>query len=241
MSDAHEPSYYEIALTNRQVLTAFVVMLLMLLAVFVAGVWLGRGAAPEPVPDAERVAEAAPGDLEQIEEFTFPSDEPQASSEGVSPPDLGEVRRPERQRPDRGPSSLQRARTLAEDVGAATAQEVSPAARDTPPAEASPPPAVAPPPSSPPPPPPTRTAPSPTVGSFVIQVFSSKDEAQAKKVLQQLVAGGHQAFLSPVEVGSLTMFRVRIGPFGDRGAAETAATRVRSAYKLDTWITAAEP
>ncbi|HEY8021186.1 MAG TPA: hypothetical protein VIH93_08800, partial [Thermoanaerobaculia bacterium] len=41
----HEPSYYEIALTNRQVVVAFVVLLVCLLSAFFSGVWIGRGSA----------------------------------------------------------------------------------------------------------------------------------------------------------------------------------------------------
>jgi cell division septation protein DedD len=54
-SEPREPSYYEVALTNRQVLVAFVVLLICLLAAFLSGVWVGRGPAPPP-----RVAKAAP-------------------------------------------------------------------------------------------------------------------------------------------------------------------------------------
>ena len=42
MSDSHEPSYYEIALTNRQVIVAFVILLVCLIAAFFSGVWVGR-------------------------------------------------------------------------------------------------------------------------------------------------------------------------------------------------------
>ena len=42
MSSEHESSYYEIALTNRQVLTIFVVLLTCLVAAFLSGVWIGR-------------------------------------------------------------------------------------------------------------------------------------------------------------------------------------------------------
>jgi cell division septation protein DedD len=38
----HEPSYYEIALTNRQVVVAFIVLLVCLVAAFFSGVWIGR-------------------------------------------------------------------------------------------------------------------------------------------------------------------------------------------------------
>ena len=42
MNADHESSYYEIALTNRQVLTIFVVLLTCLVAAFLSGVWIGR-------------------------------------------------------------------------------------------------------------------------------------------------------------------------------------------------------
>lgn len=42
MAESHEPSYYEIALTNRQVVVAFVVLLTCLLGAFFSGVWIGR-------------------------------------------------------------------------------------------------------------------------------------------------------------------------------------------------------
>jgi cell division septation protein DedD len=56
-------------------------------------------------------------------------------------------------------------------------------------------------------------------------------------VLGRLAQGGHPAFLSPVEVRGQTMYRVRIGPYVERSAAEQVATTVRRDFKLDTWIT----
>ena len=55
MSVDHESSYYEIALTNRQVLTIFVVLLTCLVAAFLSGVWVGRG------DDSRAPLEAAAG------------------------------------------------------------------------------------------------------------------------------------------------------------------------------------
>ncbi len=43
MNELHEETHYQLALTNRQVLTAFVVLLCCLFVVFFAGVWIGRG------------------------------------------------------------------------------------------------------------------------------------------------------------------------------------------------------
>ena len=53
VSNSHEPSYYEIALTNRQVLVAFVILLCCVLAAFFAGVWIGRGSPARPAVPAQ--------------------------------------------------------------------------------------------------------------------------------------------------------------------------------------------
>ena len=42
MSEIHEETHYQLALTNRQVLTAFVILLGCLFVAFFAGVRIGR-------------------------------------------------------------------------------------------------------------------------------------------------------------------------------------------------------
>ncbi|HYG61444.1 MAG TPA: SPOR domain-containing protein, partial [Thermoanaerobaculia bacterium] len=74
-------------------------------------------------------------------------------------------------------------------------------------------------------------------GRVVIQVFSSPERDQAERIQKRLTSGGQKAFLSPVDVGGRTMYRVRIGPFANREAAQQVAEQVRKGYKLDTWVT----
>lgn len=57
MAESHEPSYYEIALTNRQVVVAFIILLVCLLSAFFSGVWIGREGT------AARVASVAEGQI----------------------------------------------------------------------------------------------------------------------------------------------------------------------------------
>ena len=83
-----------------------------------------------------------------------------------------------------------------------------------------------------------EAAPAPETGEgVVIQVFSSQDREQAERIVAELRGGGHEAYLSPVEVDGKTMFRVRIGPFAQRSRAERVAENVRRSFRLDTWIT----
>ncbi|MEM7583876.1 MAG: SPOR domain-containing protein [Acidobacteriota bacterium] len=247
MSETNEPSYYEIALTNRQVLVSFVVLLSCVLAAFVSGVWVGRkGDGPLPA-EAGQLAANDPGasDLEQLDEFKFFSDQEKdaAGSEAVrevaeSAPPRQASPPPPRQAPPRQAPPQQ--------------QTAPPPPRQAPPRQAPPPPA--PPPPAPPrqapprevaaPPPPTavaREAPPASAAreELVIQVLSTRDEARANRVLAQLKQGGYPAFMSPVQVGSQTNYRVRIGPYQQRPPAVKAAGEVNRKYKLDTWITAA--
>ena len=259
MAESHEPSYYEIALTNRQVIVAFVVLLVCLLSAFFSGVWIGRESkAPNQQLASNSQPPAAPvsdeGNSLQELEF-FGSDQEDASAN----PDQD----PTEAQPEPQPSSNDT--TLLEDfAGEEPEIETEPAPEE--PAEE---PAPEPPPAAVPTkapeetreerrkrrerereeqraeetkaPAPTRTArasePAIPRGSAVIQVFSSADQEQADRIRDRLVKGGYKAYLSPVETGGRTMYRVRIGPYGSRSDADTAAANVRKNYKLDTWVT----
>lgn len=64
--------------------------------------------------------------------------------------------------------------------------------------------------------------------SLLIQAgsFKSKDNADKAKVL---LGGIAQVEVAPIEVGGETIFRVRVGPFVDQGAAAAALARVSGA------------
>jgi len=228
VSQSNEPSYYEIALTNRQVLMVFVVLLVCVVIAFISGVWVGRGADSDL--STIGVAEVVP---------------PDAGEEGETP-EVGELNF-FAEKPDSGPSSGELAQsvespsdetTLLQDVSgdrdsADSAVEAPPASQpETGDARAEPAPT------------PVETATTqstetaaPGQGEHVIQVFSSTDQQQARQLIQTLTSGRYPAFLSPVDVRGQTMYRVRIGPYVDPKEAETVAERVRKSYRLDTWVT----
>lgn len=236
MTDSHEPSYYEIALTNRQVLTVFVILLACVVAAFFAGVWIGhRDVGPagtpeiaqrqeqeEPVPEDE---EGRP--LRELRFFTEDSADAAAEETPIPAAVSGS--------PDA---------TLLQDLDGSPAEKPSGATKQLPSllppeftadsvvAEKEEPTAAV----AAPVPAPEVSTPTPA-GELVIQVFFSSDQEKARSLVAQLAGGGFPAFLSPVEVGGETMYRVRLGPYEQRPAAEAAAERVRRDYKLDTWIT----
>jgi cell division septation protein DedD len=248
VSNSHEPSYYEIALTNRQVVVAFVILLVCLLSAFFSGVWVGKSGAE---PAGEQVVRAAPpppeptegANLEELEFFDQPGRQaaPPASSAATSP--AAETR---------GAGT-----TLREDLeGPDAADPVAPPPSPT----ASPSPRPSPPSPSPSPTPRderaedrseeivrprplpeterrTEAGREPAAGSVVIQVFASPEQGEARRIRDRLSRGGQKAYLSPVTVDGRTMYRVRIGPFGSREDAQEVAETVRKTYKLDTWVT----
>jgi cell division septation protein DedD len=263
VAESHEPSYYEIALTNRQVIVAFVILLVCLLSAFFSGVWIGRESsarAAEQQVVRNTPPPQAPQEGNKLEELEFFDSGNQAAEK----PAQGRAEEPE-ETPKAGT-------TLLEDVAGrqpadrSAPVEEEPAARSEPavPAgvDAQPDPAAerlerrnkrrakaeaaaalaetAP---TPKPAPeraartPEPAAPKVPKGSVVIQVFSSADKTQADRIRGQLAGGGYQAYLSPVEKAGHTMYRVRIGPFSSRDDAQKTAEKVRKGYKLDTWVT----
>lgn len=263
MANSNEPSYYEIALTNRQVVVAFVILLICLLCAFFSGVYIGREGT---LRDQEQLVRTTPpaqapanDEGRELDEFEFfdsgnaratapdqqarvePTPEPPPAS---SSPDTtlledfgGEDEAPapeedvaeeaetptERRIRERREREARRAQAAAEALNKPVTPDAAPAREETPARSRR-----------------TETAAAPASsakGKVVIQVFSSAEKDQAERIRQRLVNGGHPAFLSPVEVGGTTMYRVRIGPYATRGDAQTVADTVRKGYKLDTWIT----
>ncbi|HVR98000.1 MAG TPA: SPOR domain-containing protein [Thermoanaerobaculia bacterium] len=255
MTSSHEPSYYEIALTNRQVVVAFVILLVCLVSAFFSGMWIGRESSTRA---AEQIASnPAPAQEKQegqsLEEFEF-FEKPQAKGQDTPA-------EPETQQSEQAEDT-----TLLEDFGGdddAAADDAG-AADDEPVQKAAPRPTPQPRPAAPaaderaentkkdesvvrsrplPEATPSKTAQaappsgSGRAGDVVIQVFSSPEQDQAERIQARLARGGHKAFLSPVEVAGRTMYRVRIGPFNSRDEAQRVAEQVRKGYKLDTWVT----
>lgn len=290
MSD-YESSYYEIALTHRQVVVSFVVLLVFVAVVFLCGVWVGKndsGASGDRVRQAQGASGAGdsdvPTNLDAVEEYSFDQSSADgasadASGEELDTPDLSVLEQPAPQT------------TLAQDLGRGqgsgsetgsdgeTRSGDGATRREAPPREAPPPPSrpqasnqasssspsssgastesadepsagTSPPPvtsddgpfrpsSTSPPPAPTPSSAEPSSG-FVVQVFSGRDEDQARKVVETLEGDGYQAYLSPVRVDTQMRYRVRIGPYDDRGDAEGVERIVRQKYRYETWVTSAE-
>jgi cell division protein FtsN len=256
VANSHEPSYYEIALTNRQVVVAFVLLLVCLVTAFFSGVYIGREGTLRDQEQLVRVTPPAQKPVDQegqeLEEFEFFGGEGNRPTSGKLPEETVAEAEPE---PEPSPQDT----TLLEDFGGEELAESEPAPGDEEEfVEEEPAPEPEPAPARPrrkreeprqaatpapqeeparPRPGSEPAAPAAAKGKAVIQVFSSAEQDQAERIQKQLAGSGQPAYLSPVKVGGTTMYRVRIGPFDSRDEANKVAERVRKSHKLDTWIT----
>src|SRR5215216_4920209 len=70
--------------------------------------------------------------------------------------------------------------------------------------------------------------------SFAIQVAAMSSEASAEALISGLQAQGFEAYLSKIEIpGKGLYYRVRIGYFANRAAAQRQAEQVRGRQLID--------
>jgi len=238
---AQDDYYYEIQLTNKQLVFYFMAGAAGLILSFLAGVMVGRGveggtaSASETRPVAEErvVAEASP-------------------AVAVATPAPSDYSYPQRLESDRPEEGLERSRPGGKATPIATpppgAAPVRPAATPSP-AAAKPTPAPAaatptptptlPTPTLPTPPPPVATRPAaPATGplpralassaaGFAIQVGAFKDRASADSIVRSLKTRGLPAYVvAPAGKGG-GLFTVRVGVYRDRADAEAVQERLR--------------
>lgn len=83
-----------------------------------------------------------------------------------------------------------------------------------------------------------NAATSPATGSFVLQVASYSTDADAKARVEKLKSEGvSNAFVEPATVNGKTTFRLRVGPFDSRPAAQAAQARLRTLGYENGFIT----
>ncbi|HEV7609922.1 MAG TPA: SPOR domain-containing protein [Steroidobacteraceae bacterium] len=64
-------------------------------------------------------------------------------------------------------------------------------------------------------------------GSFVVQLGSFGSRDNADRLVRDMTAKGFAAFVAPITSGGRELYRVRVGPTRDRGAAEALAAQLR--------------
>ncbi|QLQ30441.1 MAG: SPOR domain-containing protein [Candidatus Thiothrix singaporensis] len=68
-------------------------------------------------------------------------------------------------------------------------------------------------------------------GDFAIQVVASSDKAKAESIAAPLKADGYNVTVASAAVSGKTVYRVSVGGFADKAAAEAAQVKMKSRYK----------
>jgi cell division septation protein DedD len=233
--------FYEIQLSNKQLVFYFMAGAAGLILSFLAGVMVGRGVGAPPEAQVARVQE----------ERVVSEETPKPAT-----PAAGDLTYAQRLEAEKADDTLEKhgAASPASSVPAASMKPV-PAAKPTPTppptpaarlspqatlvAEATPAPTPKPTPEPKASPSPKATKPAkavtgPVAGTFTIQVGAFKDKATADSVVKRLRAKGFEAFVvSPESAG---LFNVRVGSYEARADADQVQGRLRDEEKFKPFI-----
>jgi cell division septation protein DedD len=230
---AHQDDYfYEIQLSNKQLVFYFMAGATGLILSFLAGVMVGRGVDQGADVQASR---SAPAEERVVAEEVRPA-----------PPPAEELTYAQRLESDKADEGLEKpgARTVAEKPAGsapAAAAAQSGTLREVPAVSlpAAPPatrPAAAKPSPKPIVPAPVRPAVAEAPkGQFTIQVGAFKDRASADAVMGRLKGKGFAAYVLPPPTPD-GLFNVRVGSYGARPDAERVQTRLRDQEKFKPFI-----
>ena len=217
--DTAEDGFHEIQLSGKQLVFLFIVTTSVLVAVFLCGVLVGRGARAASGEEPESVAAAA----------TAPA--PQPVADGGPPaagPPAAEPPAPAAETPD----ELSYHKRL-QGAGAAP-ETIKPQAETSP----APPPAEPPPPAARPSAPPAADMPAAgRPGTWVVQVIATRDPSVATAVVKQLADKGYPAFLvNPAAGAAQPFYKVHVGRYNDRREAEQVSSRIKKEEQFQPWI-----
>ena len=227
---AQDDYYYEIQLTNKQLVFYFMAAAAGLILSFLAGVAVGRG--------VDASAGDARGTKAVVEDRIVPEESPTTRPA----PSAGDLTYAQRLESDKADHGLESAPTKT-----AAAAEASPTAKESPTpepkkaAKASPEPKKA---GSPAPPKPSpKPAPSPKADtqekatasgptSFTIQVGAFRDKATADAIVARLKGKGFPAYVATPDAVDSNLFHVRVGSYPSRPDAEKVEARLRDEEKF---------
>jgi cell division protein FtsN len=223
---AQDDYYYEIQLTNKQLIFYFMAGAAGLVLSFLAGVMVGRGVegsagGGEPatrVADEKVVTEQAP--VPAPTEYSYPqrleADKPAAGLERPAPALAAPAARPTPATP--APTAVPTPRPT--PVPAARATPTPAPVLPTPPPRAAAAPASAPASGLP-------KALGPTAKGFAVQVGAFKDRASADQIVRSLKSRGLPAYSIAPAPRSAGLYTVRVGAYRDRADADTVADHLR--------------
>ncbi len=207
---AQDDYFYEIQLTNKQLVFYFMAGATGLILSFLAGVMVGRGVdqgaaevqAARSLQDERIVTEETPRPAPSPQELTYAQ-----RLEGERTEERLERVKPSPAAPSR-PTPVPSSRAVVPSPAARIASAATTA-------------------------PPVTAAPRPAAGGpFALQVGAFKDRATAESMVARLKGQGFAAYLVTPQAG---LFNVRVGTFTTRPEAESAQEKLR-ARKFDPFV-----
>ena len=232
---AQDDYYYEIQLTNKQLVFYFMAGATGLILSFLAGVMVGRGV------DASGEVQAA----RPVAEERIVAEEPRSGPRPAPAEDLTYAQRLEGDKPQEDSLESKPRPAATPSVRAAKPtpppKAVAPAHPGAPrrawprrpplrPPSLKPAPAAAK--TAPKPSPPAAAAPPSGLSSFTIQVGAFKDKATADSVVTRLKGKGFAAYIVAPEEPGAGLFRVRVGSYPARADAERVQAKLRDQEKF---------
>ena len=247
---AQDDYYYEIQLTNKQLVFYFMAGATGLVLSFLAGVMVGKGvdasagdvqaarpvveervvaeeplARPTPPPPAEELTYAQRLEGDKADESSLDKSRSAAAASSRAAKPAPTPKATATPKPVTAPRPSPTAETRVADAGAPAPSLVPKAA----PATLKP---VAPAPKAAP----TSAPPKAAVSSFTIQVGAFKDKATADSVVTRLKGKGFAAYLVAPESEGSALFNVRVGSYPARADAERVQTKLRDQEKYKPFI-----
>ncbi len=206
-----DPNVREIQLGGKQLVFLFMASVVIAVAIFLLGISVGRGVG---APEEPAAAQAEPADEQAPVEMPPPT-VTTPSDRGYHDALQGQTSPPPQTPPKDDPKPAASEPAAADTTSVSVAKPApAPASASAPaPAERTPTTAATPKPTT-----------APATGGWYVQVAAFKSRENADRQIGDLKAKGYSAVVQS-DPGSL--FRVRIGPFKDRAAADRTADQLR--------------
>jgi len=73
-------------------------------------------------------------------------------------------------------------------------------------------------------------------GAFIVQVMATRDEEEAKRLVDRLARRGYPAAVLSENAGGAALYRVRVGSYKERVSADAMAAKLRERERLEPWV-----
>ena len=251
MRDYEEKSYYEIQLDNKQLILVFLAGVTVCVLIFILGVMVGKGkkeaemaslAKAEPKTAAQEPESKEPQDLKTATE-TQPTQPVKETTKGKKDKEKEQAQTDQYSfydldKKESKDDQLTPEKTPAKEVAKTAKNTTPPKPEATPAKNTKPEETTTATTTTQAPAPTTEDAATPAGGSrrYTVQVMATASKSKAEQQLSALKAKGYSAFMDEEKSGSSSVFKIRVGKFGDPDSAKKTAVRLKQDLKLETWV-----